>query len=325
MQLPVTVLTGFLGAGKTTLLNRLLSDSATPRCAVLVNEFGEIGVDQRLVVSSDDDIVELANGCVCCSVRGDLVRALNRLAKLRRGGWFRRPYRFERVLLETTGVAEPAPLLRTFLVEETVAGAFRLDGVVAVFDAVHGPGLLEREPVVGEQVANADFILLNKTDQVDCASLESAVAALGRVNRFAPVEPTAHAEIDATRLLRSLATERVLGRAPEDGGTASPPGELHSGISSVSLVEERPLDPHLTELWLAACVRLLGENLIRYKGILRFADEPRRVVLQGVYDLYEATADRPWQQGEQARTEVVFIGRGLDAEFLERGLAAAVA
>jgi G3E family GTPase len=315
---PVTILTGWLGAGKTTLLNRILREPRGLRWAVLVNEFGEIGIDHRLVVRSDEQTVELSNGCVCCTVRGDLVTALQRLRR-RRPPWFRRR-RFDRVLIETTGLAEPAPLLRTFLVEAGVSAAYVVESVVTVVDAAHADAALA-EHAAQEQIALADLIVLNKSDLVDEPARAALRARLGALNPAAPIVACVRGD---------LPLERLLGAGAARGLDALPPAHEHSadahdGIGSVALRSDRALDELKAKLWLDGAVRLLGPRLIRFKGFLHLADRPYRGVLQGVYDLYTVDAGAPWQEGEPRVSEIVFIGRGLDAEFLRRGLAAAAA
>ncbi len=314
LRTPVTLLTGWLGSGKTTLLQRLLAAPEGRRYAVLVNEFGEIGIDDRLVRRSDEEVVELQNGCVCCSIRGDLVRTLLRLRRRRRP-WARRR-RFDRVLIETTGLAEPAPLLRTFLVEEEVAAAYRLESVVTLVDAAHAElALAERAAV--EQVALADLLLLNKADLVGPERVEELSVRLRSVNPIAPLRRTVHAEVPL---------EEVLAARRPEGEVAAPPaehGHALDGIESVVLRSEHPLDEMKAQLWLGGVTNLLGPRLIRCKGFLYLAGRPYRGVLQGVYELYSVEAGEPWAEGEPRRNELVFLGRGLDRGFLERGLEAA--
>ncbi len=313
---PVTILTGWLGAGKTTLLNRILREPSGARWAVLVNEFGEISVDHRLVLRSDERTVELSNGCVCCTVRGDLVEALTRLRR-RRPPWFRRP-RFDRVLIETTGLAEPGPLLRTFLVEASVAASYVVDSVVTVVDAVHGRTAL-LEHAAQEQAALADLLVLNKSDLVDGTQSAALRKDLARLNPAAPVLEAVRGQIPLEVLL-APGSRRGVSELP-----AEHEHEHFHGIGSVALRSERPLDELKARLWLDGAVRLLGPRLIRFKGFLHLADRPYRCVLQGVYDLYTVEAGLPWEEGEPRVSEIVFIGRELDREFLRRGLEAAVA
>lgn len=309
---PVTVLTGWLGAGKTTLLNHLLREPGPRRHAVLINEFGEIGVDDRLVRRTVEDLVELRNGCVCCSVRGDLVAALNRLARPR--GVLRRRRRFDGVLVETTGIAEPAPLLRTLLVEAEVAARYRPGAVVTVVDALNLPAALEHR-AAREQIAVADVLILGKADLVSPECAARRERELAAMNPAAARHRTEFGRVDAALLLEA---PPVLARGPS---AAEEPRHEAAGITAVSLREERPLKELEVQLWLKACVRMLGSDLIRFKGFLNLAGVEHKVVLQGVYELFTAEAGEAWGAGRRL-TELVFIGHGLDADFLRRGLQA---
>ena len=314
-RIPVTILTGWLGAGKTTLLNRILAEPAGRRFAVLVNEFGELSIDDRLVVATEEDLVEIEGGCVCCTVRGDLVEALERIHARSRGGFLRRARPVDHVLIETTGLAEPAPLLRTFLVEENVKMAFAEPAVVTVVDASKAERSLS-ESAAREQVAIADRLLLNKTDLVDAEALNERRAQLETMNPLADVALVQQAECDVLALLAT----------PTRGHELELEGHAHEhvhDITSISLVEERPIDEMKLRLWLDACVHMLGENLLRSKGFLHVANRPERVILHGVYDTWSTTPGEPWGDAKP-RTEVVFIGRELDAGFLQRGLEASL-
>jgi len=312
---PVTLLSGWLGAGKTTLLNHLLANDHGTRYAVLVNEFGEIGIDDRLVVRSDDNVVELSNGCVCCTVRGDLVKSLLDLRK-RRLPTFRRR-QFDRVIIETTGIAEPAPLLRTFLVEDEIATYYHVESVVTLADAANLPHAVTARSAV-EQIALADLLVLNKIDLVDESVKQKALVDLRTLNPTAPILPTSNADVPLHEVLK--ARERAV---PMATVAAAEYTAHHSGISSISLRTDGPLDELKTRLWLDACVQQFGEKLVRYKGFLNIQGIPYRCLLQGVYDLYSVEADLPWPEDTGPVTEVVFIGHDLDRAMLERGLAAA--
>jgi G3E family GTPase len=312
---PVTLLSGWLGAGKTTLLNRLLANDHGTRYAVLVNEFGQIGIDDRLVVRSDDNVVELSNGCVCCTVRGDLVDSLLALRK-RRLPTFRRR-QFDRVIIETTGIAEPAPLLRTFLVEDEIATYYHVESVVTLADAANLTHAVGTRSAV-EQIALADLLVLNKIDLVDEEIKQQALVDLRTLNPTAPILPTSNADVPLHEVLQ--ARERAVSMATV---TAAEHDVHHSGISSISLRTDGPLDELKTRLWLDACVQQFGDKLVRYKGFLNIQGIPYRCLLQGVYDLYSVEADLPWPEGTEPVTEVVFIGHDLDRAMLERGLAAA--
>jgi len=317
-RLPVTIVTGWLGAGKTTLLNRVLREPRGLRWAVLVNEFGAISIDHRLVLHRDERMVQLANGCVCCTVRGDLVEALARLRR-RRPPWFRRP-RFDRVLIETTGLAEPAPLLRTFLAEAGTSAAYVVESVLTVVDAAHAEAALA-EHAAQEQIAMADLLVLNKADQADAAARARLRERLAALNPAAPVLEAVRGEIPLEEILRPRAAA---------GARALPPAHAHGahdtgGIGAVELRSPLPLDELKAQLWLSGAMKLMGPRLIRCKGFLNLADRPYRGVLQGVYELYTVEAGEPWRAGEERLNEIVFIGRELDRAFLERGLAACAA
>lgn len=312
---PVTLLSGWLGAGKTTLLNRLLANDHGTRYAVLVNEFGEIGIDDRLVVRSDDNVVELSNGCICCTIRGDLVKSLLDLRK-RRLPTFRRR-QFDRVIIETTGIAEPAPLLRTFLVEDEIATYYHVESVVTLTDAANLTHALGARSAV-EQIALADLLVLNKIDLVGEQVKQEALVDLRTLNPTAPILPTSNADVPLHEVLR--ARERAVPMATV--ATAEYTAH-HSGISSISLRTDGPLDELKTRLWLDTCVQQFGDKLVRYKGFLNIQGIPYRCLLQGVYDLYSVEADLPWPEGTEPVTEVVFIGHDLDRAMLERGMAAA--
>ncbi len=311
---PVTLLTGWLGAGKTTLLNRILADPQGHKFAVLVNEFGDIGVDDRLVTKSSEDLVELSNGCICCTVRGDLVKTLKNLRK-RRPPLFRRRD-FDWVLLETTGIAEPAPLLRTFLVEDDISVAYRVESVVGMADARNLETALQENSAV-EQLALADLLILNKTDLVSTEKTVETRQKLHGINPAAPVVETQSAQIDVAEILKARTPrglEDLQPRAKREGTHG------HGDMKSVSLRCEKPLDEMKVQLWLNACATMLGGNLIRYKGFLDLAGRPWRGILQGVYELYSVEAGEEWNDDEPRVTELVFIGREIDAEFLQRGL-----
>ena len=313
---PVTLLTGWLGAGKTTLLNRLLSEPGGRRFAVLVNACGDSGGDQRLGKRGDEDLVELSNGCVCCTVRGDLVAALARLRQRRLGGLLPRR-RFDHVLLETTGIAEPAPLLRTFLVEDSVAFGYRVASIVALVDARHA-GRALTEVAARDQVALAELLLLNKTDLAAADQLDAVEARLQAMNPVAPLLRCQDAAVEPAEILAE--------RPPRQLDLQISTDELHhdhGDLRAVTLRADEPLDELKAQLWLDSCARMLGGELVRWKGFLRLAGHEEAAVLQGTYELYTVDAAGPWQG--PPRTELVFIGRGLEREVLERGLRAAIA
>lgn len=309
---PVTVLTGFLGAGKTTLLNHLLSARPGWKVAVIENEFGDIGVDHDLVVAAQEDLILLNNGCVCCKIRGDLVRTLH--------GILRRPERFDTVLVETTGLADPGPVLQSFFVDDELKERYRPDAVVTVVDARHAGPHLDNSPEARRQVAFADVLLLNKADLVGPEALGALERRLRSLNPLARLYRTVRAEIDPARVLDLGAFD--LSRAPE---LPASDHDLHDPeIGAVCLRESGPLEGRALNDWLGNLLGSRGADLFRMKGIVEVAGEPRRVVFQGVHMMFEGRPDRPWRHGEDRTNRLVFIGRRLNAEELRAGLRACV-
>ncbi len=314
LQTPVTLLTGWLGAGKTTLLNHLLSTDHGTRYAILVNEFGEIGIDQRLIVRSEDNLVELANGCVCCTIRGDLVQSLKRL---REKPWpWSKPPQWDRVVIETTGIAEPAPLLRTFLVEDDIATYYRVQSVLTLVDAANANAAMQHNSA-REQIALADVLVINKIDLASTTALSTLQNALREINPTASLLPTEQAKLPLHTIVE--AHSRELPSLPSQSIPAQ-----HGDIQSYCLSSAQPLDELKTKLWLDTCVQQMGENLIRYKGFLYIAGLPYRCVLQGVYDLYSVEAHGHWPATLPPKSELVFIGHNLDRQILQRGFQAAL-
>ncbi len=330
-MIPVTVLTGFLGAGKTTLLNRILSGSHGFKCAVIINEFGPVNIDHQLVVGVDEEILELNNGCLCCRMRGDLIKSLSDLLQ--------RQKRFDYVLIETTGLADPGPVIQTFGARE-LAERLRLDGIVTVVDARHIEKELSEAPEASAQIAFADVILLNKTDLVSPAELQNIEKRIGKINAIARIHQTQQSEIDLGKILnikaRQLGASFAMPEQPaeelyhehdHDHAHHHDHGEHHDHhhahhderVKSLFLVEERPLELKKVEAWLTDVIRTMGSNIYRSKGILHVKGQAKRNVFQGVQMIFDAKPDRFWNQGEKRQSQLVFIGRELDEAALRAG------
>ncbi|SBW22556.1 CobW family GTP-binding protein [Protofrankia symbiont of Coriaria ruscifolia] len=316
-KVPVTVLTGFLGSGKTTLLNRILTEEHGKRIAVIENEFGEVGVDDALVVDAEEEIFEMNNGCICCTVRGDLIRILGTL--------MRRRDRFDHILVETTGLADPAPVAQTFFVDDEIAGQLRLDAIVTLVDARHlvqhldddKPDGVENEAV--EQIAFADRIVLNKTDLVDEAELDDVIDRIRAINRVAEILPAQHAKVDLDKVLDVGAFD--LGRTLEVDPAFLTDSEHQHDLTVTSVGIELAGDLSVPKLndWLGELLATKGTDIFRSKGILAVGGQDNRYVFQGVHMLFEGTDGQPW--GEAPRiSRLVFIGRNLDRGALEDGL-----
>ncbi|WP_162652454.1 GTP-binding protein [Lentilitoribacter sp. Alg239-R112] len=308
-KIPVTVITGYLGAGKTTLLNRILSEKHDRNYAVIVNEFGEIGIDGSLVVGADEDIFEMSNGCICCSVRGDLIETVDNLLASGR--------QLDAIIIETTGLADPAPVAQTFLQEENVRSKTQLDAIVTVVDAKHLTKELETSREAKEQIAFADIIILNKVDLV--SDINSLKALVESINPLANLYETNHCQIDLNLLLsqNAFALDRNLVRDPNF--LKSHHHHHDRDVQSFSLQADRPLDRQLFFSWMQWVLEHFGMDMLRTKGILSFANEDERFVIQGVHQLIEGVAQRPWGTDEQRTSQLVFIGRKLPQSIIEEG------
>jgi G3E family GTPase len=340
-KIPVTVLTGYLGAGKTTLLNRILSEPHGKKYAVIVNEFGEIGIDNELIVNADEEVFEMNNGCICCTVRGDLVRIID--------GLMRRKGKFDAIIVETTGLADPAPVAQTFFMDEQVGAKTKLDAVVTVADAKWLKDRLKDAPEAKNQIAFADVILINKTDLVSPGELSELEARIRGLNPYARLHRTERAQIALDEVLgrNAFDLDRILDIEPQfleaddhnhdrhhdhDHGDH---GHHHHGgglkhyhdedMQSVALRTDKPLNPDKFFPWIQDLVAKDGPNILRCKGILSFKDDPERFVFQGVHMILDGDHQRAWKADEKRESRIVFIGRNLPEERIRQGFESCVA
>ncbi len=352
-KVPVTVLTGYLGAGKTTLLNRILSEPHGKKYAVIVNEFGEIGIDNDLVVGADEEVFEMNNGCICCTVRGDLVRILD--------GLMRRKGKFDAIIVETTGLADPAPVAQTFFMDENVGRRTKLDAVVTVADAKWLNDRLKDAPEAKNQIAFADVILINKTDLVTPAELREVEARIRGINPYARLHKTERAQIALDEVLgrNAFDLDRILEIEPaflggdehddhdHDHGHDHEHGHDHhhdhdhehhhahshgglkhyhdEDMQSISLKTDKPLDPDKFFPWVQDLVQKEGPSILRSKGILAFKNDDQRFVFQGVHMILDGDHQRPWNKDEKRESRIVFIGRNLPGKKITEGFESCIA
>ncbi|ABD90353.1 CobW family GTP-binding protein [Rhodopseudomonas palustris] len=342
-KIPVTVLTGYLGAGKTTLLNRILSENHGKKYAVIVNEFGEIGIDNDLIIGADEEVFEMNNGCICCTVRGDLVRIL--------GGLMKRKGKFDAIIVETTGLADPAPVAQTFFVDEDVMASSRLDAVVTVADAKWLSERLKDAPEAKNQIAFADVIVLNKTDLVSKAELAEVEARIRAINPYAKLHRTERCQVALADVLERGAfdLDRILEIEPQflEAGDdhdhdhhdhdqhhhAHDHGHNHGGLKhyhdedmqSLALKSDKPVDPAKFMPWLQQLIAAEGGKILRSKGILSFTGDDDRYVFQGVHMMLEGDHQRAWKDGEARQSRLVFIGRDLPEQVIRDGFEQCIA
>ena len=359
-KIPVTVLTGYLGAGKTTLLNRILTEDHGRKFAVIVNEFGEIGIDNELVVDADEEVFEMNNGCICCTVRGDLIRIIE--------GLMRRKGKFDAILVETTGLADPAPVAQTFFVDADVQNQTRLDAIVTVADAKFLAARLKDAPEAKNQIVFADVVLLNKIDLVSEDEREEVEARIRGLNPYAKIYRTRKCDVPLEAVLdrKAFDLDRILELEPEFLATEDhdhgdhdhdhhhhdhdhecgpdcdhghhdhghdhhddhhhAPKVLHDEeVRSVAFHIDGPVDPDLFMPWISEVVQRDGPDILRSKGILAFPDEPRRYVFQGVHMILDGDLQRDWKAEEKRSSRIVFIGRKLKEDELRAGFMACAA
>ena len=315
-MVPVTILTGFLGSGKTTLLNRILTEDHGQRIAVIENEFGEVGVDNEIIEKSDEQIVEMNNGCICCTVRGDLVRILGDL-KERRG---RGEARFDRVIIETTGMADPGPVAQTFFTDEEIGNYYLLDSIITLVDAKHAARQLDEFHEAQEQVGFADRILVSKTDLVGEDEVKRLAERIRQMNPRAPIKPVhfGNAPLEEVLDIRGFNLNAILELDPEFLGDAR--HEHHDAVESFVYRADKPFDGDKLEQFLSGMIQVYGPDLLRYKGVLWLRGNARRVVFQGVHMMMGGDLGKPWDKGEKKRSVMVFIGKKLPRDLFVAGL-----
>jgi G3E family GTPase len=314
-QIPVTVLTGYLGAGKTTLLNRILSENHGKKYAVVINEFGELGVDNDLVVDADEEVFEMNNGCICCTVRGDLIRIVSQLV--------RRKGQLDGIIIETTGLADPSPVAQTFFVDDQVKTLSRLDAIVTVVDAKHLLARLQDGHEAEEQVAFADVIVLNKTDLVTPEELDVVETRIRAINRSARILRAQKADVAIGELLDrgSFDLGRIQEMEPEFL-SGEDDHQHDDAVTSVSLSSDAPLDMQRFNTWIGTVLSEKGQDLLRTKGILHFQGDDRRFAFQAVHMIADGDYVGPWKAGDPRQSRIVFIGRDLNRPQLPRGFEA---
>ena len=337
--IPVTVLTGYLGAGKTTLLNRILTEDHGHRYAVIVNEFGEIGIDNDLILNTDEELFEMNNGCICCTVRGDLIKTLHTL--LNKGG------NFDAIVVETTGLADPGPVAQTFFVDGFLRSKTELDSVTTVVDAKHINLRLDDSKEAAEQIAFADQIVLNKTDLVSEDELKAVEGRLRRLNPLAPIHRAERSKVDLNAVLArgGFDLNKIVALEPDflspKHGESDHVHDEHcdhshdlvelrdhvrdAGIMSVSLKMEKPIDRRKVARWLTRLTKERGPDILRAKGIIDVKDNPRRLVFQAVHMILEGDLQREWRPDEKRYSRMVFIGRNLDEAELKAAFEACAA
>jgi G3E family GTPase len=315
-MVPVTILTGFLGSGKTTLLNRILKEDHGKRIAVIENEFGEVGVDSEIIESGEEQIVEMNNGCVCCTVRGDLIRILGTLKEKRDTG----ALKFDRVVIETTGMADPGPVAQTFFTDEEIGNYYLLDSIITLVDAKHAPKQLDEFHEAQEQVGFADKILLSKTDVADEKDTDALIKRIRKMNPRAPIKKVHFGDtpIDEVLDLRGFNLNAILALDPDF--LTDSHHEHHDEVASFVYKSKKPFDGQKLEAFLSGMIQIHGPDLLRYKGVLWMKGNPRRVVFQGVHMMMGGDVGKPWAKNEPKESILVFIGKNLPKDIFIAGL-----
>jgi G3E family GTPase len=315
-MVPVTILTGFLGSGKTTLLNRILKEEHGQKIAVIENEFGEVGVDNEIIETGDEQIVEMNNGCICCTVRGDLIRILGTLKEKRDQG----ALKFDRVVIETTGMADPGPVAQTFFTDEEIGNYYLLDSIITLVDAKHAPGQLDEFHEAQEQVGFADRILLSKTDLVSEDEAAKLSERLKKMNPRAPIKKVHFGDAPIAEVLdiRGFNLNAILELDPQF--LTDIQHEHHDEVESFVFRSDKPFNGDKLEQFLSGMIQVYGPDLLRYKGVLWMKGNPRRVVFQGVHMMMGGDMGKPWGKGEKKGSLLVFIGKKLPKDIFLAGL-----
>ncbi len=315
-MVPVTILTGFLGSGKTTLLNRILKEDHGQRIAVIENEFGESGVDSEIIEKSEEQIIEMNNGCICCTVRGDLIRILGSLKEKRDQGTLK----FDRVVIETTGMADPGPVAQTFFTDEEIGNYYLLDSIITLVDAKHAPKQLDEFHEAQEQVGFADRILMSKTDLVSDEDAAKLSSRLKRMNPRAPIKKVnfGNAPLNEVLDIRGFNLNAILELDPEF--LTSIAHEHHDEVESFVFKADKPFDGSKLENFLSGMIQMYGPDLLRYKGILWMKGKKERVVFQGVHMMMGGDMGKPWAKNEKKSSLLVFIGKKLPKDLFIAGL-----